>query len=143
MSWNVEEAIDYYKKQGAPQDQTALIGLLKEIQKENGGSIPKGLMKAVSDSYRIKEGVLLALIKRIPSLRLDNTHYLELCAGRNCGKHTALAAYAETRMKSEGGFVLKYIPCMRMCGKGPNIRWDGKIYHQATEELLRKLIDER
>ena len=31
MDWNPEEAISYYKTLGAPKDQTALIGLLKEI----------------------------------------------------------------------------------------------------------------
>ena len=142
MSWNLEEAIDYYRNHGAPQDQNALIGLLKEIQKENGGSIPIEVLTTVSDSYRMKESLLLALIKRLPSLRLDNTHCLELCSGRNCGKHTALAAYAEKLKQSGGSFTLKYIPCMRMCGKGPNIRWDGKVYHQATEELIRKLVGE-
>ena len=29
---------------------------------------------------------------------------------------------------------------MRMCGKGPNIRWDGTVYHRATPELLKDLI---
>ena len=34
MNWNLEEAISYYQKQGAPRDQGALISLLKEIQQE-------------------------------------------------------------------------------------------------------------
>ena len=28
---------------------------------------------------------------------------------------------------------------MRMCGKGPNVKWDGQVYHQADEMLLRQL----
>ena len=40
MAWNLNESIDYYKTQGAPRDQSALIGLLREIQQENKGSIP-------------------------------------------------------------------------------------------------------
>ena len=31
MEWNLEEALDYYRRQGAPGDQNALIALLKEI----------------------------------------------------------------------------------------------------------------
>ena len=42
MSWSLEEAIAYYKSQGAPGNQNALISLLKEAQLENGGSIPAG-----------------------------------------------------------------------------------------------------
>ena len=141
MSWNLEEAIAYYKKQGAPRDQTALTGLLREIQQENGGSIPEYLLKQIASAYEVRESFLLAIIKRIPSLRLGNSHVLEMCAGPNCGKHTALAAYAEKLHTASGKkFTLKFCPCMRMCGKGPNIRWDGAIHHKADEQLLQKLL---
>lgn len=141
MSWSLEEAVSYYKSQGAPQDQTALINLLREIQRENGGGIPGYALGAVAAAYGVKETFLQAVIKRIPSLRLENAHCLELCGGPNCGKHTALAACAKKLHAASGGsFTLKFSPCMRMCGKGPNIKWDGVIYHQATEQLLEKLV---
>lgn len=140
MSWNLEEALSYYKTQGAPRDQNALISLLREIQQECGGNIPPYALGTIVEAYGIKESFLLAVIRRIPSLRLGNTHCLELCAGPNCGKHTALAACAE-KLAAGTRITLKYVPCMRMCGKGPNIKWDGVIHHRATEELLRKLID--
>lgn len=139
MEWKLEEALAYYKTQGAPGDQTALIALLREIQSENGGAVPRSALYAVTEAYRIKEGILLALIRRIPSLRLSDVHVLELCAGPNCGKHAALAAYAE-KLQKEAGFTLKYVPCMRQCGKGPNIRWDGKLYNQVTEAMLKELV---
>ena len=139
MNWNLEEAIAYYRKQGAPRDQSALISLLKEIQQEQGSISPSDLNR-ICESYAIKEGILLVLIKRIPSLRLSDTHVLELCDGPNCGKHTALARYAEKLQKETGKFTLKFVLCMRMCGKGPNIRWDGELYHGADVELIRKLV---
>ena len=141
MTWNLEEAIRYYKNQGAPADQNALIGLLREIQQEHGGAIPKGMPAVIAQAYGIKDGILLALIRRIPSLHLADQHILELCAGPNCGKSAALAAYAEKLQKS-GNFTLKFTPCMRQCGKGPNLRWDGVLYHRATEELLKNLPSE-
>ena len=95
MAWTLEEAIGYYKTQGAPGDQTALTNLLREIQQENGGSIPLPCLGAVAQSYCLKESFLLALIKRMPRLRLGDTHELCLCVGPNCGKHTQLAACAE------------------------------------------------
>jgi NADH:ubiquinone oxidoreductase subunit E len=137
MSWNLDEALSYYKKQGAPGDQSASIALLKEIQAEYG-HIPAGLLPTLAEALSTKEGYFLALIRRIPSLRLETKNCLELCAGPNCGKHTALAAFAE----SLPGITVKFIPCQRMCGKGPNIRWNGKLYHHATEELIRKLVTE-
>lgn len=140
MAWNLDEAISYYGKQGAPKDQNALISLLREIQQEQG-NIPKYALGVICEVYGIKEGVPLALIKRIPSLRLGEGHCLELCAGPNCSKHKNLASCAEELQKKHG-FTLKFVPCMRMCGKGPNIRWDGKLHHGATEELLRRLTEE-
>ena len=141
MLWNLEEAISYYQKQGAPRDQGALISLLKEIRQEQG-SISRVDLNRICDAYGIKEGILLVLIKRIPSLRLSDGHVLEICGGPNCGKHTALARYAEKLQKEKGSFTLKFVPCMRMCGKGPNLKWDGKPYNGADEEMIRKLVEE-
>ena len=141
MNWNIHEAISYYKKQGAPREQSALVNLLKEIQTENGGAIPGYSLKIIAQEYNIKETFLMAIIKRIPSLRLDHQHVLEMCAGPNCGKHVTLASFAEKLHAGSGkAFSLKFSPCMRMCGKGPNIRWDGTLYHKADEALLKELL---
>lgn len=138
MSWNLEEAVAYYKKQGAPGDQNAVIGLLREAQAENDGKIPRHALGRIGAALGVRESFLAAIIRRIPSLRLADVHCLEICAGPNCGRHTALAAWAE-RINHDA-VTVRFVPCMRMCGKGPNIRWDGKLYHQADEMLLRRLI---
>jgi len=142
MNWTLEEALSYYKTQGAPQDQTALVNLLREIQTNCGGNVPLYALQAAADFYGIKASFLQAIVKRIPSLRLGDTHELILCAGPNCGKHKALADYAQMLQKqSANRFTVKFGPCMRMCGKGPNIKWDGKLYHKATEALLKELTE--
>lgn len=141
--WDLKEAVSYYQKQGAPGDQSALVSLLKEVQQESGGSIPKGVLNRTAQLLGVKESYLLAVVKRIPSLRIADVHVLELCGGPNCGKRAALADFVEkTYGKNPKGFQLRYVPCMRMCGKGPNIRWDGQIYHGADEALIRRLIGE-
>lgn len=140
MTWNYDEAISYYRSAGAPRDQNVLISLLREIQQHHSGHIPSYYLSRIAQSYEIKESILLVLIKRIPSLRLENSHCLELCAGPNCGKHKELADYAEKLKMETGSFELRFVPCMRKCGKGPNIRWDGKLFNEANIELLRKLI---
>ena len=139
----LEKIVEYYRKQGAPADQSALVSLLREVQRENGNAIPKGMLAVMAEALNVKESYLLAVIKRIPSLRVSDIHRLELCCGSNCGKRADLAAFVEKTygVKPEK-FELRYVPCMRMCGKGPNIRWDGKIYHGADETLIRKLIEE-
>ncbi len=141
MSWTLEEAIAYYKTQGAPADQSATISLLKEVQLENGGCIPAWMVSSIAEAYGVKDSLLKALIKRMPSLRLADTHCLVLCAGSNCSKRVNLASFVEkTYGRKPEKFELKYCGCMRMCGKGPNIKWDGKLYSQADVELIRRLI---
>ena len=143
MNWDIQEAISYYKAQGAPADQNAVVNLLREVQEESGGRIPRSVLPEIADGLNTKEGLLLALIRRYPSLRLADTHTLELCGGPNCPRKAPLAAFVEkTWGPNPAKFTVKQVPCMRMCGKGPNIRWDGRLYHGADEALLRKLIGE-
>ncbi len=140
MAWNLEEAVAYYQSLGAPQDFPALTALMKEIQRENSGGIPKSVLPVIADAYGVPTGYLLAVIKRIPSLRLADSHLLEICAGENCRKSAGLAVCAE-KLKT-GNTTVRFVPCMRLCGKGPNIRWDGKPYHHADESLLRQLFND-
>lgn len=141
MSWTLDEAVTYYKSMGAPRDQNALVGLLKEVQQENGGSIPRYMLSILAEGCGVKDSYLLAVIKRIPSLRLEDSHLLEICSGTNCGKNAVLAACGE-KLRSER-VTVKFVPCMRLCGKGPNIKWDGLLYSQADEALLQKLIPQQ
>lgn len=142
MAWNLKEAVSYYKKQGAPSDQSALIGLLREIQEEYG-AIPSHLLPDAAALLGTRESFLLAVIRRQPRLRLGDSHILELCAGPNCGKHTELAALAEALCVGKPGITLRFTPCMRQCGKGPNLKWDGTLHNHADAELLKKLLDNK
>ena len=142
MAFSLEEAVAYYKKQGAPSDQSALVSLLREVQQENGGAIPRSALPALTKGLGVKESYLLAVIRRIPSLRLSDSHTLEMCGGPNCGKHAALAAAAEKLCKGKN-VTLKFVPCMRLCGKGPNLKWDGTLYHKADEALIKRLLEEK
>lgn len=143
MEWNLEEALQYYKNQGAPGDQIACVNLLKEIQREQG-SIPRWMITRAAEAWKTKEGLLLALVRRIPSLRLQDSHILEVCSGPNCGKRTEIAEFVEkTYGAKPKDFEFRFCGCMRQCAKGPNIRWDGKVYNGATPELVKKLIENK
>lgn len=137
MTENIEELIAFYRTQGAPGDQSALIALLKEVQAGLGGAVTMEAVTKIVGALGIRESLLLALIRRIPSLRLSDRHTLEICAGPNCGKCAELASFAQDLESSR--ITVRFVPCMRMCGKGPNIRWDGTLHHRATRELLLDL----
>ena len=139
MNWDLNEAIAYYRGQGAPGDQNALRNLLAEVQQESGGAIPGYLLPQIAAALGTKESFLTAIIRRIPSLRLKDCHVLEICAGPNCSRRGQLAQLAE---KYRGRVEVKLVPCMRQCGKGPNLRFDGTLYNGADEALLAKLMKE-
>lgn len=140
MEFDLKEALEHYQKMGAPSDQSALVALLKEVQQAHGG-VPSYSLPQIAGYYGIKEALLTALIRRIPSLRLADTHLLEICAGPNCPKRAMLLDFAEKTYGKRPGLTIKSVPCMRMCGKGPNIRWDGTLHHQADEALIRRLVE--
>lgn len=131
-----------YISRGAPGDQGVLVAMLRQLQQYWGGSLPAGQMEPLAAMLGLKENFLLAVIRRIPSLNVGETSVLELCAGPNCGKHLALADAAE-RLSKQYGVKLKFTPCMRMCGKGPNVKYNGKLYHRADEALLERLLKEK
>ena len=140
----IREIAEFYKQQGAPGDQTALVSMLRQLQQEFDGSIPMAAVTETAEYLNVKETFLLAIIKRIPSLRLADTHLLELCSGPNCSKRAELAKFVEqTYGTKPKAFALKYVQCMRQCGKGPNLKWDGTLYTGADEALIRKLVEER
>ena len=139
MNWDLNEAIAYYRGQGAPGDQNALRNLLAEVQQESGGAIPGYLLPQIAAALGTKESFLTAIIRRIPSLRLKDCHVLEICGGPNCSRRGKLAELAE---QYRGRAEVKFVPCMRQCGKGPNLRFDGTLYNGADEALLASLMEQ-
>ena len=150
-NWNWNEILDHYRRQGAPGDQGALVSLLREVQEAHGGVLPAHCLSRVADAYGLKESFLTAVVKRYRSLKLAAVpHSLELCGGSNCSRRRAaeLADFLEEEygVKQGGesearGFSLRVTGCMKRCGQGPNIKWDGQHYPAANPELLRGLIE--
>ena len=149
--WDLNEAIEYYRKDGAPQSQDALIALLREVQEENEGVLPSYMIREIAKKLKIKESFLMAIIKRYPSLRLDSApNFLEVCGGPNCAKNNSakLMRFIMEKYKVESGgisekgkFAYKIGGCMKHCGKGPNIRWNGEVYNKMDEKKLVQLIE--
>ena len=136
--WDINEAIDYYRNQGAPGDQTALINLLKEIQSEHEDILNRQDVEIVAKELEVKESFLMAIIKRFPSLKFKDVHLLEVCKGEMCSRRTKLSGILS---KLPSNVEVKGVGCMRMCAKGPNIRYDGQVYNNVDEELIKKLIN--
>lgn len=122
-----------------------LIALLRDAQQLDGGALLPETLTAVASALAVSPGMLNAIIRRIPALRTSGApHRLDVCGG--CDGAQALVE--EIRriyhvngdgVSEKGGFVLRVTGCMKRCGLGPAIRWDGKTYDEADAELIRQL----
>lgn len=139
MDWDLQEAVAYHKAQGAPGAHSAVVALLKEAQEACGGALSPAVVGQLAQGLGVKDSFLLAVVKRTPSLRLEGKHLLQLCAGPNCGKRTDLERLARS-LADLKTVTVELTGCMRLCGKGPNLRYDGRLYHAADEALLRQLL---
>ena len=150
-NWNLRAVMDDYQGKNLLQDQQDLVALLREVQTGYGGVLPKNAIQEISKWFDLKETFLLALIKRYPSLRLETVpHRLEICGGPQCPKKESAALchfvekYYEVKDGSDsrkGGFSYNITGCMKNCGKGPNIKWDGRLYSSADIQLLQNLVE--
>ena len=143
--WTLEEAIDYYRREGAPEDQSMIVALLREAQAEQG-ALTQETLNDIARCFGLSRGFLPALIRRIPDLRM-HTHpnRLEVC--RNCGRQLAVWIEREYGASpggasSRGGFTFHVVGCMKNCKSGPSARWNGELISHATEEKLREKIGE-
>ncbi len=151
--WNLEDAIEFYRGQGAPYNQTALVELLREVQRENGDVIPANALQTLTKHMGLKPSFLAAIIKRYPSLRTEEApHRLEVCGDKRCQRQNCakLHAFIETRFEvtsgsisKAGGFLYKITGCMKNCGRGPSLKWDGKLYPYADQELVLSLVKDK
>ena len=141
-----EALLDYYRSQGAPADQQMLIALLREIQELNGNVLCPETVEQVADGLGVNVRLLNKLIDRIPSLHPAHApHTLQLC--RTCREARALAAFVEKEygvqsggISRKGGFSFELVNCMKNCKAGPSLRWDGRLYPRADEQLVRRLV---
>ena len=142
---DIRELIEYYREQGAPQDQQMIIALLREAQETDGGLLSANTLGQIADAYEMKETMLIALIRRVPDIRLEDApHRLQICG--TCRAGAKLRDFVERtyNVKSGGmsaaGFAYQVMPCMKNCKNGPSVRWDGMLYSRADEALIAKLI---
>ena len=141
--WNIDEAIAYYRDQGAPSDQQMLIALLREIQQETG-PLTQEVLSQVERAFGLSASMLPALIRRVPSLRLDaHPHRLELC--QNCGRRLAVWVENEYGVKpgcacDAYGFTFQLTGCMKNCKASPSMKWDGVLYPKASEDTIRRVV---
>lgn len=145
----IREMIEYYRGQGAPQDQQMLIALLREAQESDGGMLSPDTMDAIERAYGLKNTMLQAIVRLVPDLRMENAaHRLEVCSTCRAGAKLRADIEQTYGVRSggssvKGGFVYRVTPCMKNCKNGPSIRWDGVLHSHADMKLIRGLVEGR
>ena len=145
----IREIVEYYRDQGAPQDQQMLISLLREVQEETGGVFTQEMVAQISEMLGLKPAMLHALIRRVPSLRMENAaHRLEICGTCRAGAKLRDEIERIYGVKSGGsceakGFSYHVTPCMKNCKNGPSIKWDGTMHSHADINLVRSLVEKQ
>ena len=112
--------------------------------------MPEKSLHKIADAYGLKKSFLKAIIRQIPTLRTEEApHCLELCGKKTCARDGAgsLAEFIQTAyevkdggVSQKGGFSYRVVGCLKKCGKGPVIRWDGAVYTHADQKLIQALV---
>ena len=90
------------------------------------------------------------MLRRYPSIKTEAVrHSLTVCQGPSCGRRRELLDFLSRAYGVEpggvaaAGFRLQSGGCMKNCGRGPCVRWDGTVYTGMTPESLRALIEKK
>ena len=146
----LQEIIEAYRARGAARDQNELVQLLREAQAVYGGVLPQAALDDIAAALGLKRTFLDAVLKRYPSIKTEAArHTLAVCCGKNCAKRDALADFVREEYGvhpggvAKAGFRFQAAGCMKNCGRGPCVRWDGTVYTGMTPESLRALIEKK
>lgn len=145
------DIVMYYKQQGAPSDQAALLSCLREAQQICGGMLDLAAQQQIADGLGVKPSYLQAVAKRISDLKLNGaTHTLSVCRGPNCSrKGEQIIQYLEEELGAQPGkcflngrWMYQIMGCQRACRTAPNIRIDGKLIEGVTLDMLKRLLEQ-
>lgn len=145
----LQEIAQFYKGQGAPGDQAALLSCLREAQAACGGMLDGAAQAEIGQVLGVKPSYLQAVAKCISDLKLSGAaHTLTVCQGQNCTRRGAeIRRYLEAELGArpgktflDGKWLYQTAGCQRACRTSPNVRVDGRLITGVTVEKLKELL---
>lgn len=149
MQETLQEIALYYKNQGAPSDQSALLSCLREAQQACGGMLDAAAQQEIGAVLGVKPTYLQAVAKRISDLKLSGaSHTLTVCQGVNCSREgKSIHRYLEDELGAKPGktflggkWMYQTVGCQRACRTAPNVRVDGQLMTGMTLERLKEIL---
>ena len=132
-------------------DKSALVGLLQEVQRQEG-YLPRKTLTHLSEKLDIPLSRLYALATFYRSFSLTPTgrHRVSVCTGTAChvrGGQAVLDRFERLLGVRAGGttldrrFTLETVRCVGCCSLGPVVRIGGETYGNIRQDKVEKLLD--
>jgi NADH-quinone oxidoreductase subunit E len=137
------------KKYGG--DQSALIAMLQDIQREEG-YLPRKTLTQLSEQLDVPLSRLYALATfyRAFSLKPTGRHKIGVCLGTACHVRggQALLDRLERDLGVRAGqtttnrrFTVDTVRCLGCCSIGPVVRVDNQMYGRVRQDKLGKILE--
>ena len=132
--------------------KSAVIEVLKIIQKENGGYLNENLISAVADYLGISKisAYEVATFYSMFDLNKDGKYKICLCVSISCmlcGSDDVLEyikgklGISVNETTSDGKFTLKKVECLAACGGAPVMQIGEEYYENLTHEKIDSILD--
>jgi NADH-quinone oxidoreductase subunit E len=131
-------------------DPSALVGILQEIQRQEG-YLPRKTLVSLSEKLELPLSRLYALATFYRSFSLTPTgrHRLCVCLGTAChvrGGQAILDRFERLLAVRAGGttldrrFTLETVRCVGCCSIGPVVRVDDETYGRVRQDKLANIL---
>ena len=119
MSWNLEEAVTYYRSQGAPGDQNAVINLLREMEFKSACLSFEMTLPQIRD---VSKGVPCEIISygRLPLMVTENCLFKNRTGECTCNQGSAKLV---DKTGAEFPVIKDGVSCRSVLLNGKKLNW--------------------
>lgn len=122
------------------------------IAQEEFGCAEIRCQNIIAEAFEVELKLVKTLIKFNKNITESKVEYeVVCCTGERCRNNGSFEVLKAIRKElgidfdettPDGLVLLRTQNCFRQCGKGPNIRVNGKFHHKMTAEKVKDLVEE-
>jgi len=136
----VKEIIEKYSK------EEGILSVLQEVNNEYK-YLPKEVIEYISKEVQIPVSRLYSMISFYDGFSIEEPkkYEIKICNGTSCyvGKSSKIIErFTEKLPPMRGVFSLKVVKCLGLCGIGPIVMVNEKVYEKVKEEDVDKILNE-
>lgn len=151
---NIEWANKEVTKYPAGRQQSAVIALLDQAQRQSGGWLPEAAVRYVSDFLDMPyiKTYEVATFYTMFNLNPVGEHHIQLCGTTPCWLRGAddlkevcrkkMGVDKEAGVSADGKFSWAEVECLGACVNAPMVQIGDDFYEDLTPETFEKLLDD-